>query len=108
MVLISIAYSIISCVVGLLALKYSVRFRAWLYYSQTDYLDSTHVLILGNDETYEIEKTFDDSNGKKVFFYRRLKYFKPDFYCPIGYSIQKEGHAFNEIFEKLGLNHKEV
>ena len=52
MILITLAYGIISCVLGLLALKYSVKFRAWLYYSQTDFASSTHVLIEGNDETH--------------------------------------------------------
>lgn len=45
MILITIAYGAVSCVLGLLALKYSVKFRAWLYYSQTDFLNSSHVLI---------------------------------------------------------------
>ena len=43
-----------------------------------------------------------------MFFYRRLKYFRPEFYCPIGYSISKEGHLFNKAFEKIGLTHEEV
>ena len=77
MILITIAYGIVSCVLGLLAIKYSVRFRAWLYYENVEFVDCTHVMILGNDDTYEIESTKIDADGRKVFFYRRLKYFKP-------------------------------
>jgi hypothetical protein len=32
MIIITILYSIVTCIVGLLGLKYSIRLRAWLYY----------------------------------------------------------------------------
>lgn len=92
-------------VLGLLALRYSKRLRAWLFYNYCEYPEATQVLIVGNDEVLEIEDVFTEPSGKKVFFYRKMKYCKGQSrYYPVGYSASRGGHLFNQSFYSRGLS----
>lgn len=94
---------------GLLALRYSKKLRAWLLYADCLYEDSTHVMITGNDAVIEIEETHVDRSGKKVFHYRKIKYFRTeDGYYPVAYSPREHHHLFNEQFIAKGLTTAEA
>ena len=96
-------------VVGLLVLRYSKKFRAKLLYDNCEYNEATHLLITGNDDTIEIEDTFVGADGKRVFYYRRMKYCRGrSKFHPIGYSASRGGHLFNQSFYLHGLTTSEV
>lgn len=59
MMLIMSVYLICTLIVpGLLALAYSAKLKAWLWYEDCLYEDSTDVMVTGNDTFVEIERTF--------------------------------------------------
>lgn len=95
-------------VIGLLVLRYSKKFRARLLYNDCEYSEATQVLITGNDGTTDIEDTFVE-DGKRVFFYRKMKYCKGTCkFHPVGYSASRGGHLFSQGFYSRGLTTSEV
>jgi hypothetical protein len=91
-------------VIGLLALRYSKKFRSRILYDDCQYEEATQVLITGNDDTTEIEDIFPMANGKKAFMYRKMKYCRGNSrYHPVGYNPRTANHLFNQSFYSRGL-----
>lgn len=99
-------------VVGLILLKYFIKFRAKVFYSTVSFreIDTvTHVYVIGQEKEEEIskvEKVIYNDNERKIFEFKKLKYeIYEDKPLPVGFPyIGMIGTLRKEPFLKEGLS----